>query len=276
MDDPAATARDKIGQLPTMDGSDTSWLQVVKRADRGSTILVCLPHAGGTVLSAAKLAHAVSSRFEVLVTELPGRRPGDKRPTPRRAIPVGARLANELATYVAEDGAGRRLVLLGNSYGALLAFETALSLLSGHSDRLDEAHLQVIVSGFRSPSLPPSDSPLYRLPTDDLRTELLHRFDLSPAELDTAGLVDIEPSLRADLEACDTYRPRRGITLPCQVDVLNLTRDASVSLTELLAWQQVATRPIRRRDIDGGHFPWTSRAAAVAEAVSSLVNEAPA
>src|SRR3546814_17466026 len=67
----------------------------------------------------------------------------------------------------------------------------------------------LIVSGFRSPTLPMADTPLYRLPSLQLRAELRARFGAVADAASTpweGGLA--EQALRADLQACDTYRHR--------------------------------------------------------------------
>src|SRR5690606_20621871 len=93
------------------------------------------------------------------------------------------------------------LIFVGNSYGALLAFETAA--------RLVDTAIQptrLVVSGFRSPSLPSAETPLYRLPLGQLRAELVARFGIAGGDGVDWGCAGLEQALRADLEACDTYR----------------------------------------------------------------------
>src|SRR3546814_5556151 len=75
-----------------------------------------------------------------------------------------------------------------------------------------------------------ADTPLYRLPSLQLRAELRARFG---AVVDAAstpwegGLA--EQALRADLQACDTYRLRHLEPLSLPIDVLHLSDDLSRS-----------------------------------------------
>ena len=253
----------------------SSWLRVLREAASGQRTIVCFPHAGGGVLSVAKLARSIPERFGLTVVALPGREPGDQTSPPRRAAAAGRKLADDIAAF-SQHSAGRvRLVFLGNSYGALLAFETALSLRP-ISDAIDSSPaIRLIVSGFRSPSLPPADAPIFGLPTEDLLAELAQRFGLSSGDLARSGLFNLESALRADLEACDTYRHRSGSTLDTRIDILHMTQDVSVSPAELRAWQDVTTRPIVTTKLDCGHFPWATDPDALAGAVVSLI-DAPA
>ena len=196
-------------------------------------------------------------------------------PPPRHAAPTeaGSRLAGDLVECVKRDGLSEHLVLLGNSYGSLLAFETARSLQSMPDLVLDPRALRLIVSGFRSPSLPPSEPPLFRLPTQDLYTELAERFGVPAADLEEAGLYGLEDALRADLEACDTYRMSDGPKLENRIDVLRMTQDPSVSPAELRSWQDVTTGSVVMTEIPAGHFPWASHPDAVATAIIALVTD---
>ncbi|MEM7120956.1 MAG: alpha/beta fold hydrolase [Pseudomonadota bacterium] len=231
---------------------------------------MCFPHAGGGVLSAAKLARSLPDRLGLLTVTLPGREPGDTAAAPRRATEAGSQLAGDLVECIKSGDVSEHLVLLGNSYGSLLAFETTRSLQSTPELIFDSKALRLIVSGFRSPSLPPSEAPLFRLPTQDLYTELAERFGVAVADLEAAGLYGLEDALRADLEACDTYRMGDGPKLENRIDVLRMTQDPSVSLAELRSWQDVTTGSVVMTEIAAGHFPWVSQPDAVAAAVIAL------
>src|SRR3546814_5352689 len=82
-----------------------------------------------------------------------------------------------------------------------------------------------------------ADTPLYRLPSLQLRAELRARFGAVADAASTpweGGLA--EQALRADLQACDTYRHRHLEPLSLPIDVLHLSDDLSVSIDELRAW----------------------------------------
>ncbi len=242
----------------------------ILRPSSSNVTIVCFPHAGAGILSVAKLARSIPDRFGLVAVTLPGREPGDNVAPPRRAAAAGSKLAGDLATHIKYDDGSARLVLLGNSYGALLAFETARSLQALPDVHLDPDTVQLVVSGFRSPSLPPSEAPLFRLPTPDLFAELADRFGVPVDELEAAGLYGLEDALRADLEACDTYRVGDGPMLDNRIDILRMTQDPSVSRPELRAWQDVTTGPVVTTDVEAGHFPWTSQPDAVAAVIVSL------
>ncbi len=249
------------------------WLNVLREAEPDSPIIVCFPHAGGSVLSVAKLARSIPERFGLVAVALPGREPGDQDQPPRHAATAGRKLGGDVAALFNRRRSGERVVLLGNSYGALLAFETARSLQAMSDGAGPPLPIRLIVSGFRSPSLPPADAPIFGLPSQDLIAELCQRFGLPAGDMTITGLFDIEDALRADLEACDTYRCRQGSTLDARIDVLAMAQDASVSRAELQAWQEVTTASVVVTDLDCGHFPWSTHPEAVADTIVALIDD---
>lgn len=248
----------------------STWLRALRRSKQGSHTIVCFPHAGAGVLSVAKLARSIPDRFGLVVAVLPGREPGDQVSPPRRAAAAGAKLAGDIAKHIRQGDLTEPVVLLGNSYGSLLAFETARSLQSMPDGGLGADTLRLIVSGFRSPAVPPAEPPLFRLPTRDLFADLAERYGVPVGDLAAAGLYDIETALRADLEACDTYRFGDGPRLRHRIDVLRMTRDPSVSHADLRAWQDVTSGNVVITELDADHFPWASQPDLVAATVETL------
>jgi surfactin synthase thioesterase subunit len=235
--------------------SPVSSLRWSRRAAGGATTILCFHHAGGSVLSAARLASALPAGCDVAAVALPGHEGPGSGEAPRRPEEIAGRIAQEFAAMF---GDGRmRIVLLGNSYGALLAFEVARQIERRHAAVLAPSRLHLVVSGFRSPALPPFDSPLHRLPRAHLLAELADRFGTQGSEALTNWQ---EAAIRADLEACETYRLPAQTRLQCPMSVIQLTRDPSVTRAELAAWQEVSAHPIDFLALDAGHFPWATAA----------------
>ncbi|MBB5214720.1 thioesterase II family protein [Parapusillimonas granuli] len=224
------------------------------------------PHAGATALSIGRLLTALPPQAGVAVADLPRGGGLDDGTPPRQAAAAAQALAQGLAALFEQDARAPRLVLVGNSYGALLAYETAWHLLD---TALSPERL--VVSGFRAPVLPPADPPLYRLPLPQLRAELSARYGGPHDDGGSAwgGELGAE-ALRADLQACDTYRHARAGRLPLPIDVLRLTRDTSTPLEDLRAWQSVTDRPLRMADCAAGHFPWAEAPELIARTLVHL------
>lgn len=240
------------------------WVLQVRGAASGQPTFVFFPHAGATPFSIGRLPSVLPQSAGIVVIALP--RGGDlDEGTPPRSVTDAARGVAEAITALHHTHATGmiRLVFVGNSYGALLAYETARCL--AHTTLPVE---RLIVSGFRSPALPMADSPLYRLPLSQLSAELAARFGLAPDG--GAMWAEGEVALRADLCACDTYHHRHDQPLPVPIDVLHLTKDTSVSVDELQAWRAVTQLPLRLMSCPAGHFPWAECPDVIATALLQL------
>lgn len=240
------------------------WLLRIRSATSGQPDYIFFPHAGATPLSISRLVAFLPGAVGVAVAVLPRGGDLDDGTPPVRVTDAAQCIARALAAVPAT--AGNRLVLVGNSYGALLAYETAWYLVH---DAVSVERL--IVSGFRSPLLPLADIPLHRLPLAQLRVELSARFG-APCDAATAvwGGELAEQALRADLQACDTYHHRHDERLPVPLDVLHLTDDLSVSIADLQAWQSVTRFPVRLTPCASGHFPWAGDPELIARTLLGL------
>lgn len=243
-----------------------------RRSSGGAATVLCFHHAGGSVLSAGRLSGALPPACGLAAVALPGHEGPDSGAPPRRPEEIAVRIADEMAAQL--GGSQGELVLLGNSYGALLAFEVARQIEQRHAAVLPASRLHLIVSGFRSPALPPLDGPLHRLPLAHLLAELADRFGPQGAEASGALADWQEAALRADLEACETYRLPAPGRLACSTTVIQLTRDPSVTRAELAAWQVVSIEPVRFVSLDAGHFPWTTAAREFAALLVGLLKGA--
>jgi surfactin synthase thioesterase subunit len=227
-------------------------------------VVICFPHAGGSVLSCLGLAAALPDDLAIATVALP--RPEADRPVADAKRTAGA-VAEEIALALRDQNAG--LTLVGNSFGALLAFETAVALERLEAPIAERLHL--VVSGFRSPSRPPCDAPLHRLPRARLLAELRECFGAVGPDLGDLFGDAQEAELRAGIEACETYRLGDAPPLRCALSVIRLLADPSVSDEECLAWRDISAGPVRFRALESGHFPWSGATAAFASLVTELI-----
>lgn len=266
----------RINSLEPPPAAPRDLLRWVRRP-AGAPVLVCLPHAGGSVLSCLGLAAALPPHIAIATVALPGHDapvPGlsaDEVPPLADVCLLGRALASaiadELGAVLAPEGPG--VTLLGNSFGALLGFETARALERDDPARAGGLHL--VVSGFRSPSRPPQEAPLHRLPRAQLLAELRECFGAAGPDVgDLLGPCE-EAALRADLAACETYRLIDATPLRCALSVIRLTADPSVSAEESAAWREVGAGPVGFHMLSAGHFPWSGATAAFAALVGDLI-----
>jgi surfactin synthase thioesterase subunit len=225
--------------------SEEPWLPLRGRRPPGGLPLLCLPYAGAGAAAFREWSEELPSSIEPLAVESPGRgtRIGD---IPfRRVHDLAAAAAEALAPLCRGPYA-----MFGHSLGAFVAFEMSRILL--HSGT---PPIHLFVSASRAPHLPPTADPAHRLPGSALR-ERLRSWGGIPeqvfAEPDLFAI--LEPGLRADLEASETYQNTT-------VEDMGVPITAFVGLTDPLAlphevaqWSLHTSAYFALRTLPGNHF----------------------
>jgi surfactin synthase thioesterase subunit len=190
-------------------------------------------------------ATGLPSAIELLAAQYPGHGDRYSEPLSTEVRALSSELASELLRL-------RPLptVLFGHSLGALVAYETALTLSA----------LGCPPSGLLVSSCPPpgtvgrvlaetlSDRELWSL------TRSLGRGD--PVVADDAELAEaLLPALRADITAHEHYRPESPATpLSCPVRCYHGAQDPLVDGALLADWASVTTGPFSLLEREGHHF----------------------
>lgn len=208
--------------------------------------LFCLPHAG-VGASAYRTWHTgLGPEVEVCAVQPPGRESRFREPPYRRLVDLADAVADAIAPET-----DRPYALFGHSMGAWVAFEVARRL-----DGRRAGPACLIVSGRRSPQSEAEAPPIHQLPDDAFIEELMQRFGGIPdAILRDRSVLDLFlPTLRADMEAVETYEYVPGSVLSCPVWAVAGARDPWVSRATLEAWRVETTGRFEVRTFPGGHF----------------------
>ncbi|QDX31417.1 thioesterase II family protein [Dickeya poaceiphila] len=170
----------------------------------------------------------------------------------------GSRMSDEfapslmmLARQAAEDIAGPEpVILLGYSFGALVAYETARYL---RSQNRPVAGLVVCAM-----NAPHQQLPSRQVHTFDLPTLIVYLTTLggTPAELlaSTELMRWFAPVIQCDYRLLDAYRPESGDALDCPIVALYGEGDALTTLSGIAAWRDCTTVSFHSTAIAGGHF----------------------
>ncbi|MFJ4538677.1 thioesterase II family protein [Streptomyces tibetensis] len=238
-------------------------------ADRIS--LVCLPFAGaGASFYRPWQRLAEPHGFDVLPLQLPGReRLIDEEPYRDASTAADGLLTDLLATL--DGGPGpHRVALFGHSLGAVLAYELTRRLVATPEVRV----VRLFASGSPHPA-----EPRARQATgldDDAFLERVNEF----AGYTDEALQDPEmrelilPTLRADVEMHESYRPADDRALPVPVTSVRGADDTLVSRAEAEAWARTTVAGFRAVELPGGHMYLTGSAPELLRTVAEELNRA--
>jgi medium-chain acyl-[acyl-carrier-protein] hydrolase len=208
--------------------------------------LFCFPYAGAGATVYQDWALPAELCTEVWVPRLPGREARWRQPPLRRVEELLAELSAQLTPLM-----DLPFAFFGHSMGALLAFELARELRRAGGPA--PAHL--FLSAHRAPDRAPKRGPLSRLPKPQLVTRLLEMAGDSPTAVRHPELLLLwEPTLRADLEACEEYRFRPAPLLNTRVTCFAAAADSEVDIPDVAAWLLHTTCPGRLVTYPDGHM----------------------
>lgn len=233
----------------------------VLRLGVGGDHLVLFPFLGGSATSFTRLSGLLSPDWTVWGVDLPGH--GRNAAAPLKSCDEAAAL---LAAAV-NSMDGRRLALLGHSFGALLAYRVALEL--GAIGRLPD--LVIVSAAGPPPSLVHQALRLRRLDDGPLLDRLAELGGLPPRlALDVEAARLILPTVRLDLEMMSSAPTRALPPLSCPIAPLAFSQDVIAPLSLMDDWSSYGPNT-PATVVAGRHLAPLTSPTATAEAVNSLL-----
>lgn len=208
--------------------------------------LLVFPHAGSGASAYRDFAKALSTAFNVLVFQYPGRQDRAAEP-PLTSLPDLA--AGAFADFRGSPhDRGVAPVAFGHSMGGLVAFEFT---------RLAEADGLPVRGLTVSASVAPSrvaDKPAHPTGDDEILAHLAGLEGTDSAVFTDPTLMRLAlPAIRADYAAFDAYACGTDATIAAPVRVLGGDQDPYVTLPDLYGWNDHAG-DVEVTVFDGGHF----------------------
>lgn len=228
-----------------MQSASARWFRSRRPPNRPRLRLLCLPYAGG----GATIYHAwrdeLPADVDVRAVQLPGRQDRLNEP----ALTSVDAIIRELIPALMELPPAP-LLIYGHSFGALIAFELARSLL-----RTPMVPRWLIVGARQAPHLPSRLPAIHQLNDVAFKEELHRRYGTPLALLRDSELMALAiSSLRADITAVATYQHKPGEPLDIPITVLHGRQDISVSAQEAVAWQELSARTSTAHEVDADHL----------------------
>ncbi|MGH3613344.1 MAG: thioesterase II family protein [Pseudonocardia sp.] len=244
---PAETRARLVERLRTGSGARATgrWFSPQHQLEHPGLRLFAFSYAGGGASVFRSWAKRLPPGVELWTAHLPGREQrSDEPPFLRMESLVDALKAS------LEPHQDRPYAFFGHSMGALVAF--ALTRRLRQANRPLPRHL--FLAGFRAPQLPNPNIKIHHMPDEVIKTVL--RKDGTPqAVLDDQELMDaFLPTLRADLECCDTYRYTDEPPLDVPMSVFGGDQDVRVGRRDLEQWRSQTRAEFELAMFPGSHF----------------------
>ncbi|GAA3849181.1 alpha/beta fold hydrolase [Saccharothrix violaceirubra] len=243
-----------------------SWLRTFTPRPNARFRLFCLPHAGGVAGGYRPWVDLLPADVELVAIQYPGRQDRFGEPCARSVADLAAGAGTAVADLLSVPYA-----VFGHSMGATVAFEMIRSFQKAGA-RLPVrmfASARTAPSRSRSTGVDPSDE-------EELLAHIRRLGSAGGASLDAEPRLRpvVLPSLRADLEAVNTYRFAGGEPLRCPVTAIAGTTDASVERADVKAWRLHTTQAFEYHELPGGHFYLEESTAELVSLVVSTITDA--
>ncbi|REK87675.1 thioesterase [Streptomyces inhibens] len=212
-----------------------------------STLLLCFPHSGAGPSFFMPWKSLAPTGLDIAPVGLPGREKRFAEPPLNRVADV----VEDVLPWVREQVAGYGgVALFGHSLGAVLAFEMAGRLAAETTIPLRG----LFVSGSAGPAsrhgleatgLPDAEF------LDHVERAVGYRH---PAFDNPAMRGMLLPTLRADIEMHERYRPSAGSSLDIPITAIRGSDDQLIAAERLAEWRDCTTDDFHTACLPGGHM----------------------
>jgi medium-chain acyl-[acyl-carrier-protein] hydrolase len=243
------------------------WLLIPQRKPQASLKLFCFPFAGGNGSVFMPWAARLPADVELNAVQLPGRGARISE-TPINNIQQMARAcADALAPLL-----DRPFVFFGHSMGAMLAFELTRELRR----RGLPLPQQLLVSACRAPHFELGREPLHALPKPQFLDAIANLKGTPEAAISNRELMDLlEPVLRADFTAAESWTYKSEAPLPMPIAVFGGDQDHWVARPALSAWREHTSSGFWQQSFAGDHFYILQQTTALVQQITQLLCIAP-
>jgi surfactin synthase thioesterase subunit len=232
--------------------------------EAGKQTLVCIPEAGAGCGQFSTWQSLSSGRMSVAGVQLPGR---ETRWGEAPAATMRQAVDEIVSDLIALMPAPAHLVIFGQSFGALLAYEVAVSAGSYYGSSL----VAVVVAACEPPHVWEKAGEQLLLSEDELN-KLIDARGLSEADLDEDSRNLMLSILRQDTRLAATYAGPGESRLGCHLEAWAGRDDDIVPPAHMDGWSTYTDGPFSRRVFQGGHYFPRDQASVVLPRLQALAD----
>lgn len=238
------------------------WIRQFHKPDSPDSLpLLVFPHAGAGASAYRTFSKALSTKFDVIVFQYPGRQ---DRAAEAALGSLAEIAAGAFAEFSASDhNRGVPIVTFGHSMGGWVAFEF-VRIAEARGIDVRQVHVSAAVAPCNAINKPPH-------PRHD--EEILdHLAALEGTNSDVFGNRELMklalPVIKADYQACDAYSCTEDVKITAPIHAIGGDQDPIVTLGDLYGWGK-HTDTVSVTMFDGGHFFLNDHIDAVGELLAS-------
>jgi surfactin synthase thioesterase subunit len=208
--------------------------------------LICLPYAGAGASQFRRWQAAAPDGLRIHPVQLPGRE--ERFAEPPHTDMTGA--VNETyAELAARVDLTRPAAVFGHSLGAVLGYELTRLLAARGTPPV-----RLFVSGSSDP-WHPRPQHAHGLSDEEFMTQVRRFAGYRHPAMDDPDMLEVLlPTLRADVELHEMYRPSSSEPLAVPITALRGTGDDLVRAAEMTGWRGATSAGFRSVELPGGHM----------------------
>lgn len=253
-------------EVTSLSQSSKAWYRAINEFDATRPTLVWFSHAGGGTSPFIRACREITLDVNLFVALMPGRENRFNDPLPVTLDGLVDDLANQLPPTSSPP------ILIGHSFGAVLAYGVARRLLLGERTEARQV-AGLVVMAMSAPSVLKNQEHIAHLDDSEFIEKLDRKFGGIPKALkdNEDAMALFLPAVRNELKLLESYvdQPEEPIGIP--VIALAGADDAAASQWRMKDWALKTTGDFQSRTIPGDHFFPIARFTEIIETAKQLL-----
>lgn len=207
--------------------------------------LLLFPYSG----VGASIYNEVKNHITLPINCIPVQLPGREELIQEKPYDEMNLLVDYLASHL-ETLTAKPLIFFGHCLGALIAYETALTLMKKNSAQV----LHFFASASTAPNTHHVASPIHHLPSKQFLEQIQQRSYFRTKPTTSTVCKILLPGLRADFKLYETYSRKEATSLSCPITVMSGQEDDFIRHEQTLEWKGLTQGKFHTALFPGDHL----------------------